>query len=168
VVYTRDLNEFTKSEFKLNLNCEMWADVFTIEDVVNLMFNNFLNAYLIIFNHKLSFKKHFSKQYNKNWITNGIRTSCACKSELYVLSRNTDNPELVRHYKKHCKILSDMIKLAKKHYYNKLIINYKYKVKTTWGVIKFVTNAKPSKSTITSISSKGKSYNNPQTMAQCF
>jgi hypothetical protein len=49
VVYTRDINEFTKSEFKLKLNCEMWADVFTIEDDVNLMFNNFLNAYLIIF-----------------------------------------------------------------------------------------------------------------------
>jgi hypothetical protein len=45
VIYRRDINEFTKSEFMLHLNCELWVDVFTIEDDVNLMFNNFLNAY---------------------------------------------------------------------------------------------------------------------------
>jgi hypothetical protein len=55
--------------------------------------------------------------------------------------------------------------LAKEHYYNKLVINSKNKVKNTWGITKSVTNAKSSKSTITSISSEGKSYNNPQTMA---
>jgi hypothetical protein len=38
VVYTRDINEFTKSEFKLHFNGEMWADIFTIEEDVNLMF----------------------------------------------------------------------------------------------------------------------------------
>jgi hypothetical protein len=65
-----------------------------------------------------------------------------------VLSRNTDNPELVRYYKKYCKILSDIIKLAMKHYYNKLITNSKNKVKTTWGIIKSSTNAKPSTSNV--------------------
>jgi hypothetical protein len=82
IVYTRDINEFTKSEFKLHLNCEMRTDVFTTEDDVDLMFNNFLNTYLIIFNHNLPYKKHSSKQYNKTWLTNGIRTSCARKREL--------------------------------------------------------------------------------------
>jgi hypothetical protein len=131
------------------------------------MFNNFLNAYVVIINHSFLYKKHSSKQYNKTWITKGIRISCGHKRELYVLSRNTDNPKLLRYYKKYCKILSD-IKLAKKLYYNKLIINSKNKVKTTWGIIKSVTKAKSSKSTITSISSRGKSHNNPQTMANIF
>jgi hypothetical protein len=70
----------------------MCADVFTIENDVNLMFNNFLNACLIIFNHSFCYKKHSSKQYNKIWITKGIRISCGRKRELYMLSRNTDNP----------------------------------------------------------------------------
>jgi hypothetical protein len=118
------------------------------------MFNNFLNAYLIIFNHSFLYKKYVSKQYNRTWITNGIATSCAHKRELYVLSRNTDNPELVRYYKKYCKILCDIIKLAKKHYYNKLINNSKNNIKTTWGIIKSVTNAKSSQSITTSISSE--------------
>jgi hypothetical protein len=95
-VSTRDINEFTKSEFKLNLNCEIWADV-------NLMFNNFLNNYLIIFNHSFPYKKYSSKQKSKTWLTTGIKISCARKRELYVLSRNTHNPELVRYYKKYCK-----------------------------------------------------------------
>jgi hypothetical protein len=34
--------------------------------------------------------------------------------ELYLLSRNTDNPDLIRYYKKYCKVLIDFIKLAKK------------------------------------------------------
>jgi hypothetical protein len=38
-VSTRDINEFRKLEFKLNLNRGTWADVFPIEDEVNLMFN---------------------------------------------------------------------------------------------------------------------------------
>jgi hypothetical protein len=59
VVYTRDINEFNKSEFKLYFNCEMCADIFTIENDVNLIFNNVLNAYLIIFNHSFPYKKLF-------------------------------------------------------------------------------------------------------------
>jgi hypothetical protein len=146
----------------------MWPDVFTIEEDVNLMFNNFLNAYLIIFHQSFPYKNHSSKQYNKTWITEGIRLSFAHKRELYELSRNTDTPELLGYFKEYCKILSVIIQLAKKHYYNKLIINSKNKVKTACSIIKSVTNAKSSKSTVTSISSKGTSYNNPQTMANIF
>jgi hypothetical protein len=85
-----------------------------------------------------------------------------------VLSRNTDNPELVRYYKKYCKILSDIIKLAKKHYYNKLITNSNNKIKTTWGIIRSVTNAKSSKNVISSVSKDEKLYNKPQIMANIF
>jgi hypothetical protein len=78
------------------------------------MFNN---KYFIIV---LPEKKHFPNEKNKTWITTGIKISGAHKRELYVLSRNTNNPELIRYYKKYCKILSNVIKLAKKYHYNKL------------------------------------------------
>jgi hypothetical protein len=77
------------------------------------------------------------------------------------------NLKKIQYHKNYCNILSHIIQLAKKHYY-KLIINSKNKVKTTWGIIKSVTNAKSSKSIITSKSSERKSYNNPQTMANIF
>jgi hypothetical protein len=95
-----------------------------------------------VFNHSFPCKNHFTKQENKTWLTTGIKISCACKSKLYVLSRTTGNPELVKHYKKYCKILSETIKLAKKLHYNNLIINFKNKTKTTWDVIRSVTNSK--------------------------
>jgi hypothetical protein len=84
------------------------------------MFNNFLNIHLVIFNHSFPYKKHFTKQKNKTWLTTGIKISCAHKRELYVLSRTTGNPELVKHCKEYCKILSDTIKLPKKLHYNNL------------------------------------------------
>jgi hypothetical protein len=43
-----EINEFTKSEFTLNLGRETCADVVAIKDDVNIMFSNFLNTYLII------------------------------------------------------------------------------------------------------------------------
>jgi hypothetical protein len=63
-----------------------------------------------------------------------MKISYAHKRGLYVLSRTTGNPELVKHYKKYCKILSDTIKLAKNLHYNNLIINSENKTKTTWDV----------------------------------
>jgi predicted lactoylglutathione lyase len=87
---------------------------------------------------------------------------------LYVLRRTTGNPELVKHYKRYCKILSDTIKLAKKLHYNNFIINSKNKTKTTWDVIRSVTNSKSDKNIISSVSTGGKKYDNPQTMANIF
>jgi hypothetical protein len=130
----RDISEFTISEFKLNFSHESWADVFTVDDV-NTMFNNFLNIYLIIFIHSFPRKKYLPNPKNKTSLTTGIKISCAHKRELYMHSRNTNNPELIGYYKKYCKILSEVIKTAKKHHYNKLIANSKNKDKTTWNII---------------------------------
>jgi hypothetical protein len=51
-----------------------------------------------------------------------------------MLSRKNDNPELARHYKTYCKVLTEVIK-AKKSYYNKLIFKSKNKFKTSWDNI---------------------------------
>jgi hypothetical protein len=74
----------------------------------------------------------------------------------------------VKHYKKYCKILSDIIKLEKKLHCNKLIINSKNKIKTTWDIIRTVTNTKSDKNVISSVSTDGKVYDNPQTMVSIF
>jgi len=55
--YTKRLiNEFTISEFKLNLSYESW-DAFFTEDNVDSIFNSFLNTYLRIFYHSFPLKK---------------------------------------------------------------------------------------------------------------
>jgi hypothetical protein len=97
-------------EFGMSLSYESWADVFNISDDVNLLFNNFLNTYIRIFNHSFPYKTYYTNQTNQPWLTTGIKVSCAHKRELYMLSRETQNPEQIRHYKKYCTVLTEVIK----------------------------------------------------------
>jgi hypothetical protein len=56
-------------------------------------------------------------------------------------------------------------KLAKKRYYNKLILKSKNKIKTSWSIIRSLTNTNLSKNTIPLINIEGKLCNNVQIMA---
>jgi hypothetical protein len=47
------------------------------------------------------------------WMTKGIKTSINQKRELYLNSRNGNNPELKKYYKLYCKLLHKVIKEAK-------------------------------------------------------
>jgi hypothetical protein len=78
---------------------------------------------------------------NKNhWITPGISISCIHKRDLCLISRNSNDVNLKRHYKLYCKILARVIKEAKRLIYNRLVINSDNKMKTTWNIIKAETN----------------------------
>jgi len=74
------------------------------------------------------------------WITLGIKTSCRHKRELYLISRNSNDEKLKRHYQACCKILHNVIKEAKKLYYDTKIQKSNNKCKTTWETIKKLTN----------------------------
>ena len=78
------------------------------------IFNNFLNTYLRIFYHSFPLQKSHKSYNPKPWLTSGIITSCQHKRDLYLLCRSTDDPSLIRFYKNYCKILSNVIKFAKK------------------------------------------------------
>jgi hypothetical protein len=75
-------------------------------------------------------------------MTCGIKISCQHKRELYLTLRNSNDPDLKRYYKIYCKILSIVIKAAKKLHYNRLISNSNNKLKTTWNIIKSATGRK--------------------------
>ena len=92
--YTKRLiNEFTMSEFKLNLSYESWDEIFT-EDNVHSVFNSFLNAYFRIFYHRFPRKKSYHTENNKPWITTGIKISSQHKIDLYLLCRSTNDSKL--------------------------------------------------------------------------
>jgi hypothetical protein len=137
-VTRRLINEHTTIKFKNNLGYECWAHVFNI----NVMFNNFLNTFLRIFNNSFPYNKFILTHTKQPWLTIGIKVSCIHKRELYLLSRNLNDSELTRYYKNYCKILTEVMKLAKQCYYNKLISNSNNKIKTTWCVIRSITNTK--------------------------
>jgi hypothetical protein len=85
----------------------------------NTIFNNFLNTFLTKFYASFPKKKKRKKekfmQNSKAWLTTGTKTSCNNTRKLYLLYRESNNPNLKIYYKNYCKILSKVITLAKKH-----------------------------------------------------
>ena len=116
-------------EGKFHLSNESWDDVFT-EDNADMIFNKFLNTYLRIFYQSFPYKKGYHKHINKPWISIGIKKSCQHKRDLYLLCRKFNNPTLKNHYKIYCKVLTNVIKTAKKLYYDKRILSSNNSAKT--------------------------------------
>lgn len=122
----RNFNKYSIANFKLKLSFEMWEDIFGATDV-NTMFNNFLNTYLRIFYSSFTKRKIKSKPNVHEWLTTGIRISCRNKRNLYLQCRTSNDIKLKEHYKRYCKILTNVIKAAKKIHYDRRIIDSKNK-----------------------------------------
>jgi hypothetical protein len=97
----------------------------------------------------------------------GIKISSQHKRELYLLCRGTNDPKLKRYYKTYCRILSEVIKTAKKLHYNKLIINPNNKVKTIWDIVKMETK-KESNDQVPPLNIIGKTFKDYQNIANIF
>jgi hypothetical protein len=160
------------SNFKLNLSFESWESVFeaTNGNEVDIIYNNFLNVYLRIFNN--SFPQHKSIIRNKGtgWIMKGIINSCRQKRELYLLYRMSNNSVLRNYYRKYCKILANTIQLAKRLYYNKLIIQSTNKTRTAWNVIRSLTTKRHESIDDRELALKieGNLIKNPKVLASTF
>ena len=163
----RIINDSTISEFQLNLSYESWENVFNGDDV-DTIFNNFLNMYLRTFYHTFPLTRCQHTYYNKPWITPGIIISSQHKRNLYILCRSTKDSKLNNHYKKHSRILSDIIKIAKKRFYNKLLLTSNNKSKTAWHIIKSETNKTKCNHGISSIEIEGKICNDHLVIAKGF
>jgi len=59
---------------------------------------------------------------------------------LYLISSNSNDEKLKRHYQAYCKVLLKVIKEAKKLYYDTKIQKSNNKCKATWEIIKKLTN----------------------------
>jgi len=129
---TREINSHTIMNFTLLLSYENWED----DKDVNILFNNFLNTYLRIFYASFPDIKTKNVYKPKPWLTTGIRISCANKRKLYLTYRKSNNSIHKEYYKSYCQTLSKVIMLAKKLYYNNLIMKSNNKPKTTWNIVR--------------------------------
>ncbi|PNF30889.1 hypothetical protein B7P43_G06095, partial [Cryptotermes secundus] len=139
---TRKIDKCSLDDFNYKLSYEMWNDVFEEKDV-NTMFNSFLNIFLRFFNS--SFPKANVKPYitkNKTWVSSSIKTKCNVKRHLYMISRNSSDPNIKSYYKAYCKSLARDIIATKRIYYDKRIINSNDRVKSAWNVVKTLTGRK--------------------------
>jgi hypothetical protein len=69
-----------------------------------------------------------------------LKPSSNCKRQLYLLSNNSNDINLIKYCKQYCKILAKVITEAKGSKYNNQIINSTNKMKTTLNIIKSETN----------------------------
>jgi hypothetical protein len=103
---TRKTDKCSLNDFNYRLSFEMWNDVFEENDV-NIMFNSFLNIFLRLFNTsflKSIIKPHITK---KNLlISSSVKTKCNIKRHLYMMSRNSNDPNIKSCYKTYCKTLA--------------------------------------------------------------
>jgi hypothetical protein len=126
----RKINRQLLNEFQLHLSYELWEDVFSDHDT-NIIFNKFLNTFLIHFYASFP-KKRMKLIHNpKAWITTGIKISCNNKRKLYLICRESNDPELKTYYKNYGKILSKVIITATKLYYSNKLSNSENKSKMT-------------------------------------
>ena len=136
--FIRRFNKHGILDLRVKLSLETWDNVFENNDL-NLMYNFFLNTYLRVFYSSFPLKRLAAKTRGNVWITTGIRTSCKHKRELYLFCKNSNDPLLKNYYKLYCKILSNVTREAKKHYFSKQIDTSKNKMKTFWDITRLLT-----------------------------
>jgi hypothetical protein len=73
---------------------------------------------------------------NNEWITKGIKTSCKHKQDLYLNCQSSNNQLMKIHCRKFCKILTEVIKEAKRMHCNKQTLESNNKVKAVWKIVK--------------------------------
>jgi len=78
----------------------------------------------------------------------GMRNSCKHKRDLYLLCNNINNALLKNHYKLYSKIMSNVIREAKRRHNNIQIENSKNKMKNIWDITRTLTGVKVTKEDI--------------------
>jgi len=166
-LYNRIIDSNSTRKFSELPSYENWGDVFQDTDV-NQIFNSFHSTYLRIFNSSFPIRKKFETSKSKPWLTTGIKISCANKRKLFLIYRCSNDSGYKFYYKTYCKILSSIIIATKKKYYDEQILNSNNKTKTTWNIVKTVTNNRKNSNKIVSINIDNHLNNNPVTIANAF
>ena len=91
-----------------------------------------------------------SKRTNTPWITKGLRTSVRTKHKLYKKYLANPIPYRDSRYKNYKNKLNHVIRIAKKHYYDKSFKLAQSNMKKTWQLINEVINIKTEKTVLPS------------------
>ena len=141
---TRTIRNFNKEsihDFKNKLSYEIWDNIIGGKNV-DTIFNNFHNTFLRIFYSSFHKRKVLAPKKDTRWLTTDIKIAINHKRELYLNSRNSNNPKLKDYYKSYSKQLSKVIREAKILQYRKQILASQNKTKTTWNIVKSETRKK--------------------------
>lgn len=94
--FGRKIDKYSITDFNPKSSYESWDDILMDNDV-NTIFNNFFNIYFRIFHSSFPLKKIYHSSFTKAWFTLGIKTSCINKRKFFLISRNTNDSNLLNH-----------------------------------------------------------------------
>ena len=99
-IKSRLINEQTIKHFQALLKDETWDTIYK-SPCTNEMYNRFLDIFLRYYEASFLVSYTNCRLVDTNWVTKGIKISCAKKRDLYSLYRNNkDNIQLRSYYKK--------------------------------------------------------------------
>jgi hypothetical protein len=93
---------------------------------------------------------------------------CKHKREIFIACRNSNNPVLINHYKRYCKILSSVIKEAKKLNYADKIKKSLNKNNTICDIVNLETNKTGNTEKTNTLNIDGNSISDRQEIAKAF
>jgi hypothetical protein len=164
---TMKIDKCSLTDLNYNLSFEPGKRFLTrkIKCYVQFFFKYISKAFYTSF-PKSSKKPHVTK--NKESITPSIKTTCCFKRDLYLISRNSKDPNIKDYYEAYCKLLYRSIIETKRSYYDKQISDSNNKIKTTWNIVKAITGRKSDHDVIPILSSHDKSSINTKIISDSF
>jgi hypothetical protein len=82
---------------------------------------------------------HTKSKNDISWVTQGTKTSCKRKRELYLIMKKSVNTYMKICYDKYCKRLKKVVTAAKKMEYENYCMKMHDKMKATWKIINIGT-----------------------------
>ena len=166
-IYIRNHNLDNLTAFKNALSMKDWSDLYSITDpqAASTFFHNDMNMLL---NSCLPLKKVTLKLNRRSpWITNGLRKSINKKNRLYKDSNSS--VEKKQTYITYRNRLTHLLRIAKKEYYNTLLLNYKNDLKKSWQVLNDIINKRKRKNKLPMKFKHNNTYiSDPQIIANQF
>ena len=138
----RDFSKENTDKFIHNINNIDWNNVLGDSGDPNILTNNFLDKLMASYNKCFPIKvKHIGKKRLFNpWLSKAILNSIRLKHKKYKLKLSNELSD--SSYKAYCKMLSKIIKVSKKTYYNRVFDNNRNNINATWKIINKLINSK--------------------------
>jgi hypothetical protein len=135
-----------------------------------MLFCNFFTAeYNYLWVLLIKIRNNNRQKYKPNsWITTGIVISCRRKRVLYEEVKKSNNPVLSKYYTDYSRILTAVIKQAKRMNYENQIRNSTNTIRTIWNVIKNEVYKRARKDNIQTLKIEGKKVNIMKTIVEAF
>jgi len=130
----RNFSETNMWKFVDEIHNLSWETVYNSLDI-NSKISSFYSVFKPVYESAFPIKHRVASK-GKSWITQGIKISSRHKRLLYCLIRRLPDPILLDHYKSYCRILRNVVKVAKRLHLDDIIKGSGNIPKTIWNVIK--------------------------------